>query len=174
MRSEDRRLQDPSSALSSNSSSRPQSTSGDPLLTLRQSRFYHDESSLKPKTLRIYHDRIECTRPGLISRGSTITVPYEQVAQVTVQRGVAWSGLEIKTSGGSGFVVNGLPRAAADAAKAEIDGRVAAVHGRAAPAREHDHGFGHELERLARLREEGLLSEWEFLEAKAALFRTGA
>jgi hypothetical protein len=174
MRSEDRRLQDPSSAHSSNSSSGPQSTAGDPLLTLRQSRLYHDESSLRPKTLRVYRDRVECTRPGLISRGSTITVPYEQVAQVSVQRGVAWSALEIKTSGGSGFVVNGLPRAEADAAKAEIDARVAAVHGRAPSARAGDQGFGHELERLVRLREEGLLSEWEFLEAKAALFRAGS
>jgi hypothetical protein len=93
-----------------------------------------------------------------------------------VQRGVAWSALEIKTSGGSGFVVSGLPRAEADAAKAAIDGRLAAVHGRRPQAHEHEreHGFGHELERLARLREEGLLSEWEFLEAKAALFRTGS
>ena len=174
MRSEDRRLQDQSSAHSSNSSSRSQSTSGDPLLTLRQSRLYHDESSLRPKTLRVYRDRVECAKPGLISRGSTITVPYEQIAQVTVQRGVAWSALEIKTSGGSGFVVNGLPRAEADAAKAEIDGRVAAVHGRAPTVRGGEQGFGHELERLVRLREEGLLSEWEFLEAKTALFRAGA
>ena len=128
---------------------------------------------MRPKTLRIYRDRVECTKPGLLSRGSTITVPYEQIAQVAVQRGVAWSALEIKTSGGSGFVVNGLPRAEADAAKAEIDARVAAAHGRQAP---HglDAGFAHELGRLARLREEGLLSEWEFLEAKAALFRAGA
>ena len=174
MRSEVRRLQDLSSAHSSNSSESAESTSVEPLLTLRQSRLYHDESSLRPKTLRIYRDRVECTKPGFISRGSTITVPYEQVAQVTVQRGVAWSALEIKTSGGSGFVVNGLPRAEADAAKAAIDGRVAAVHGRASPAPGVERGFGYELERLARLREEGLLSEWEFLEAKAALFRSGA
>jgi hypothetical protein len=129
---------------------------------------------MRPKTLRVYRDRVECTKPGLISRGTTITIPYEQVAQVTVQRGLAWSALEIKTSGGSGFVVNGLPRADADAAKAEIDGRVAAVHGRTAPVRRIEQGFGHELERLARLREEGLLSEWEFLEAKSALFRGAA
>jgi DNA helicase IV / RNA helicase N terminal len=173
MRSEVRRLQDPSSAHSSNSSGEAESTSVEPLLTLRQSRLYHDESSMRPKTLRIYRDRVECTKPGLLSRGSTITVPYEQIAQVAVQRGVAWSALEIKTSGGSGFVVNGLPRAEADAAKAEIDARVAAAHGRQAP---HglDVGFAHQLGRLARLREEGLLSEWEFLEAKAALFRAGA
>ena len=173
MRSEDRRLQDPSSAHSSNSSRGARSTPVEPLITLRQSRLYHDDSSRRPKTLRVYRDRVECTKPGLISRGSTITIPYEQIAQVSVQRGIAWSALEIKTSGGSGFLVNGLPRAEADAAKAEIDGRVAAVHGRRPTVARPERGFGDELERLARLREEGLLSEWEFLEAKTALFRNG-
>jgi hypothetical protein len=114
----------------------------------------------------VYADRIEHMRPGLVARTRTLTVRYEQVAQVTLDRRLVWSALAIGTTGGADFVIDGLRRQEADAAKAKLDRLIADVHARESVAEA--------LERLSSLREKGLLTDFEFLAAKGAVFRNAA
>ena len=95
-----------------------------------------------------------------------LSVRYEQVAQVSLDRRLVWSALAVDTTGGRGFVLDGLRRREADVAKAKLDGLIADAHGRESVAEA--------LERLSTLRERGLLTDFEFHAAKGAVFRNAA
>ena len=102
-----------------------------PLVVLRQSRLF--ARALRRETIAVYGDRIEHVRPGLIGRTRTVTVRYEQVAQVSLDRRLVWSALAVDTTGGGGFVLDGLRRRDADAAKGKLDGLASAeLHARQA------------------------------------------
>jgi hypothetical protein len=135
-----------------------------PLLVLRQSRWF--ARPLRRETIVVYADRIEHVRPGLVARTRTVTVRYEQIAQVTLDRRLIWCALTVGTTGAAGFVLDGLGRREADAAKAKLDRLIADVHARESVAEA--------LERLGSLREKGLLTDFEFLAAKGAVFRHAA
>jgi hypothetical protein len=135
-----------------------------PLLVLRQSRLF--ARALRPETIAVYGDRVEHARPGLLARTRTVTVRYEQVAQVSLDRRLVWSALAVDTTGGGGFVLDGLRRRDADAAKAKLDRLIGDAHARESVAEA--------LERLSRLREQGLLTDFEFHAAKGAVFRNAA
>jgi hypothetical protein len=62
-----------------------------------------------------------------VTRGTTDTIRYEQIAQVLIDRRVMWSSRRVETNGGGGFTVGGLKKDPADAAKELIDQRVARV-----------------------------------------------
>ena len=136
----------------------------EPLLVLRQSRWF--ARAPKRESLAVYADRIEHVRPGLVGRTRTVTVRYEQVAQVTLDRRLVWCALAVGTTGGADFVIDGLRRREADAAKRKLDRLIADVHARESVAEA--------LERLGGLREKGLLTDFEFLAAKGAVFRNAA
>ena len=135
-----------------------------PLVVLRQSRLF--ARALRPETIAVYGDRVEHARPGLLARTRTVTVRYEQVAQVSLDRRLVWSALAVDTTGGGGFVLDGLRRRDADGAKAKLDRLIAEAHGRESVAEA--------LERLSTLRERGLLTDFEFHAAKGAVFRNAA
>src|SRR5205823_4530100 len=59
-----------------------------PLVVLRQSRLF--ARALRRETVAVFGDRIEHVRPGLIGRTRTVTVRYEQVAQVSLDRRLVW------------------------------------------------------------------------------------
>jgi hypothetical protein len=135
-----------------------------PLVVLRQSRLF--ARALRRETIAVFGDRVEHVRPGLIGRTRTVTVRYEQVAQVSLDRRLVWSALAVDTTGGGGFVLDGLRRREADAAKSKLDGLISDAHGRESVAEA--------LERLSTLRERGLLTDFEFHAAKGAVFRSAA
>ena len=128
----------------------------------RQSRLF----APRRETVRIHEDHVEHARPGLLARTRTITIRYEQVAQVALDRRMVWSSLSVETTGGGGFVIHGLRHRQADAAKRELDSRISAAHARESVAEA--------LERLGGLKEKGLLTEQEFSAAKGAVFRRAA
>ena len=134
------------------------------LLVFRQSRLF--ARSPRRETISVYSDRIEHVRPGLIARSRTTTVRYEQVAQVTLDRRLIWSALGVETTGGGGFVLDGLRNRDADAVKTKLGSLIAEAHARESVA--------DALERLSRLRENGLLTDLEFHAAKGAVFRRAA
>jgi len=134
------------------------------LLSLRQSRLFAHSPS--PETITVYSDRVEYARPGLVARRRTVTIRYEQVSQVTLDRRLIWSALAVETTGGGGFVIDGVRRPDADAAKTKLDQLIAGVHARESVAEA--------LERLSRLRENGLLTDFEYAAAKGAVFRSAA
>jgi hypothetical protein len=136
----------------------------EPLLVLRQSRWF--ARAPKRESIVVYADRIEHLRPGLVARTRMVTVRYEQVAQVRLDRRLIWSALAVGTTGGADFVMDGLRRAEADAAKAQLDRLIADAQARVSVT--------DALERLGNLREKGLLTEFEFLAAKGAVFRNAA
>src|SRR5205085_753749 len=109
--------------------------------SVRQSRLF----ALRPQTLRIHDDRVEHAKPGLLARTRTATVRYEHVAQIALDRRLFWSSLSVETTGGGGFAIEGLRHRGGDAAKQELEGRIAAVHAR--------ESVSQALERLGKLRE---------------------
>jgi predicted acylesterase/phospholipase RssA len=113
-----------------------------------------------PFILSIFDDRVECRQPGVIKRGPTETIRYQQVAQVVVHRGVLWSGLTVETIAGGGFRIDGLRKKDAEAAKAALDSRVASASG-------PDHGA--QLEKLKSLYAAGVLTDTEFAAAERRL-----
>ena len=136
----------------------------EPLLVLRQSRWF--ARTPRRESIVVHADRIEHLRPGLVARTRTVTVRYEQIAQVTLDRRLIWSALAVGTTGGADFVIDGLRRQEADIAKTKLDKLIAEVHARESVA--------DALERLGGLREKGLLTDFEFLAAKGAVFRNAA
>jgi hypothetical protein len=136
----------------------------EPLLVLRQSRWF--ARAPKRETIVVYADRIEHLRPGFVSRTRMVTVRYEQVAQVRLDRRLIWSALAVGTTGGADFVMDGLRRVDADGAKKKLDRLIADAQARVSVT--------DSLERLGNLREKGLLTEFEFLAAKGAVFRNAA
>ena len=134
------------------------------LLVLRQSRLF--ARSPRRETISVYKDRVEHVRPGLIARSRTTTIRYEQVAQVTLDRRLVWSALGVETTGGGGFSLDGLRKRDVDGAKTKLDGLIGEAHARESVA--------DALDRLGRLRENGLLTDFEFHAAKGAVFRNAA
>lgn len=85
---------------------------------------------------------------------------------MTLDRRLIWSALAVETTGGGGFLIDGVRRRDGDAAKTTLDGLIGDVHAR--------ESLAEGLERLSSLREKGLLTDFEFLAAKGALFRRAA
>jgi hypothetical protein len=137
----------------------------EPLLILRENRFSYTSESRQPMSLRVFEDRVECTKPRLIARGSTDTIRYEQIAQVIVHQGLVWSALAIETNGGGGFRIGGLKKHLAEEAKAAIDAHVAQVQASTTPPA----SLAEQLVQLTSLRDSGALSEAEFGAAKKRL-----
>jgi hypothetical protein len=128
----------------------------------RQSRLFFP----RRETLRVHDDRVEHARPGLLARTRTVTVRFEQVAEIALDRRMFWSSLSVETTGGGGFTIHGLRRRHGDLAKRELENRLADMHAK--------ESLSEALERLGRLKAEGLLTEHEFLAAKGAVFRRAA
>src|SRR4051794_11824421 len=148
--------------------------SASPLLMLREHTLSFNESR-QPMTLQVYEDRVECTKPRLIAKGSTDTIRYEQVAQVVIHQGLVWSALAVETNGGGGFRIGGLKKEAASQAKAAIDEGVARLRTTSridavpTPSATPSPSIAGELATLRELHEAGALTEAEFAAAKGKL-----
>jgi hypothetical protein len=132
------------------------------ILVFRQSRLFGP----RRETLRVHPDRIEHAKPGFVGRTRTVTVRYEHVAEVVLDRRLVWSSIQVETTGGGGIVIHGLRRRLGELAKGEIDDRVNAVHAK--------ESLAEALERLGRLKAEGLLTPEEFAAAKQTVFKRAA
>jgi hypothetical protein len=118
------------------------------------------------ETLRLHDDRVEHAKPGILARTRTLTIRLEQVAEIALDRRMIWSSVTVDTTGGGGFTIHGLRRQQGDLAKRELESRIAEAHAR--------ESLAESLERLGRLKAEGLLTDREFSAAKDAVFRRAA
>jgi Short C-terminal domain len=127
-------------------------------------------SMAMPNELNVLADRVESRRPSLIGRHDVRGIPFDQVAQVRVKRGIPFCQITIESTGGHAIVVGGLRRNDAEEAKFAIEQRMEATRNRqpakhrSAPSSQAD-----EIERLADLKERGVLSVTEFEAAKKKL-----
>lgn len=118
------------------------------------------------ETLRIHADRVEHAKPGILARTRTVSVRFEQIAEIVLDRRMLWSSLTVETTGGGGFTIHGLRRPQGDVAKRELERGIAEMHAA--------ESLAEALDRLGRLKAEGLLTEQEFVAAKGAVFRRAA
>jgi hypothetical protein len=121
---------------------------------------------LRRETIRIHRDRIDHAKPGIVARTRTVTVRFEHIAEIVLDRRMLWSSLSVETTGGGGFTIHGLRRLHGDLAKRELERGIAEMHAA--------ESLADALDRLGRLKTEGLLTEQEFVAAKGAVFRRAA
>ena len=115
-----------------------------------------------PAVVRVYEDTVEVTQLGIGGR-NTHRMRYHQIAQVTVRQSLFRSTLVIESSGGDTMLVESMTRKDAESARALIRERAdltmsSAAGAASAPASD----IAAQIRELARLREEGIITEAEF------------
>ena len=115
-----------------------------------------------PTAVRVYEDSVEVTQLGIGAR-NTHRMRYHQIAQVTVRHRFR-STLVIESSGGATMLVEGMARKDAESARALIRARadLARSSSSAGAASAPASDIPAQIRELARLREEGIISEAEF------------
>ena len=142
--------------------------SDEPILKIKASRIT-GSNRVFPSEIRVYDDRVEEHKPGPL-RQRNQGIRFNQVAQVSIRRGIPWATLTIESTGGHMISVGGLSRSDADRAKAEIQARLGgAVVDDEPDASVTSTSATDELARLAAMKEQGLLTDEEFAAAKKSL-----
>jgi hypothetical protein len=142
--------------------------SDEPVMRLKASRIA--DRAVFPNEIRIYEDRVEEHKPGVVRRKSQ-SITFKQVAQVSLKRGIPWATLTIESTGGHTINVTGLSRSEANEAKAAIEARLGrAIDDQPVTTSATDPTTtAAELARLGELKQQGLLTEEEFAAAKKSL-----
>jgi hypothetical protein len=107
-------------------------------------------------------------------RRTKMMLPYDRIAQVNLHRGVFAATLEIINKGGTGnLAVKGLNKDDGERAKKLIEEAILAAQTERRPANAgSSDSIAGELQKLADLRDKGILSENEFQTAKEKLLAT--
>jgi len=96
----------------------------EPLKVLKGKRWPWD---FRPDTLSLFEDRMVYENKGLIASNES-TIPYGQVAQVNLHKGLMRSTLELVNTGGAQNIkVQNIPNAEAQQAKALIEQKMSGV-----------------------------------------------
>ena len=128
-----------------------------------------------PNVIRVWPDRIEEYEHHAVRKKETRAIAFQQVSEVSLSRGLVWSDISVESTGGKSMALEGMPKADAERVKALIDDAVHAAKG----------GSGHvpigaapvaaapdvadQLQKLAALRDQGILTDDEFAAQKAKL-----
>ena len=121
--------------------------------------------------IRVWPDRIEEYEHHAIRKKGTQAISFQQVSEVSVSRGLVWSTISVESTGGKSITMIGIPKADAERVKKMIDDAVfASKRGPAvAPAPAAAPDLADQLRKLADLRDQGILTEDEFLAQKIKL-----
>ena len=119
-----------------------------------------------PPNLYIHDDLLIYKKRTLIS-SKEITISYNQISQITLQKGVFFATLEMITTGTDDILINFLPKGIAAKAKKIIDQKIYHSH-----AKHNNHqpnetstsiaGYEKALNRLKELLQKGQISEKEY------------
>lgn len=141
-----------------------------PLMEVAGSRLATSE--VLPNKIFIFEDRIEEHDTGFLKK-SMQTIRHEQVAQVSISRGVVFSQLTIESTGGHAIVARGLTRGEAEDAKRLLDDCIRkARRPAAAPAQQtREPDVLDQIRKLGELRDAGLLTPEEFESKKSELLK---
>ena len=140
-------------------------------MTIQGSRLRTNE--FRPNRIFVYADRLEEHNPGLIKR-KIQKLRYEQIAQIGIDRGPIFATLRIESTGGAVMVVKGLAKDEANKAEVIIRERIqqssqmnqnqpVVVNGPTSIS------VADELQKLAALRDSGVVTEEEFQQQKNRL-----
>jgi len=120
---------------------------------------------LNPGKLGLYPDRIVYVSQPKLTKVKTQSAKYEQIAQVYIEDGMAFTTLIIETTGGDKIEIPGLKINTANEASRLIKDE---VEKKAQPAKiPAGSDLAAEIERLATLHAGGILTDEEFTAAKA-------
>ncbi len=119
---------------------------------------------INPGRLGLYSDRVVYVSQPKVTKVKRQDAKYEQIAQVYTEDGMAFTTLFIETTGGDKIEVPGLKIASANEAseliRAEVEKKAQAVKASSAP------DLASDIEKLAALHAEGVLTDEEFAAAK--------
>jgi hypothetical protein len=146
-----------------------------PLFELQASRLKGGRL-LTPNVIRVWPDRVEEHQSHAIRKSETLSIRYDQVAQITLSKGMMFSEIVVESTGGRIITMQGMAKKDAERVKGFLDtGADSARNGgtttivqqipTAAPAA----SLADELTKLAKLRDDGILTDEEFAEQKAVL-----
>lgn len=122
-----------------------------------------------PNKILIFEDRIEEHDTGFLEK-SMQTIRHEQVAQVSISRGIVFSELTIESTGGNSIVARGLSRGEAEEGKRLLDDCISRVRRAATPAPEKpEPDIMDQIRKLGELRDAGLITPQEFDAKKSEL-----
>jgi hypothetical protein len=144
------------------------------LMTLKGSHIKTRE--WRPNRVHIFEDRVEEVDPGFINNKMQV-VHLDRIAQVYLQRGVAWTEVSIESTGGAKIVAKGLNKGEAKEAKELLDRLIANARNPQASQASTDapkasgrsDDIPAQIRKLAELRDAGLVSESEFESKKTEL-----
>ena len=124
-------------------------------------------------------DRIEEYEHHAIKKKETRAISFQQVSEVSLSRGLVWSDVIVESSGGRSMALEGMPKADAERVKTLIDEAVHSAKGgngaslspvATVPAAAPD--LADQLQKLAALRDQGILTDDEFAAQKAKLLNS--
>lgn len=152
-----------------------QGTFGDgitaPLYEFQASRFKGGRL-FSPNMIRIWPDRVEEHEPHAVRKTGTQAISLQQIAQVSMARGIVWSEITVESTGGHIVKLIGVPNADGDRIKQLLDEAVLSVRATSGPpAASGAVDVADQLRKLADLRDQGILSEEEFTAQKARLLQ---
>ena len=125
--------------------------------------------------IRVWQDRVEEYEFHALRKKETRAIGYQQVSEVTLARGLVWSNISIESTGGKSIALVGVPKSEAEKVKTLLDDAVAAAKGGGAaaapapPATDRPVDVADQLQKLANLRDQGILTADEFAAQKAKL-----
>lgn len=124
----------------------------------------------RPQTLYVFDDHIEYRGNEGVIGGQEVTLAYNQIAEVHVERGIIQSSLSIVNNGGQEDVgMDHLMRADAEKAKELIEAHVEQVGGRGVGPAAGGQDINSELAELGKLLEQGVITGPEYEQRKAQL-----
>ncbi len=136
---------------------------------------------LTPNVIRIWPDRVEEYEHHAIRKKETQAIRYAQVAQIKMSKGMVYAEIAVESTGGHVITMKGVPKKDGEKVKTMLDqraeearhGAVAGAPAQAAPVQQAPAAasMADELIKLAKLRDDGILTEEEFAQQKANLMK---
>ncbi|MHB1508955.1 MAG: SHOCT domain-containing protein [Acidimicrobiales bacterium] len=142
-----------------------------PLLEFRASR-WRGGRLVTPNVVRIWNDRIEEYEHHAVRHKNTRAINYTQASQVTVNKGLRWSNIQVESTGGQIIALAGVPKANVDQIKTVLDEKINLVKFTVMPTPPTVVDTSDRLIKLGEMRQAGLLTDEEFQSEKAKLLGT--
>jgi hypothetical protein len=125
-----------------------------------------------PNVIRVWPDRVEEYEHHAVRKKETRAISFLQVSEISLARGLVWSDIIVESTGGKSMELEGMPKADAERVKLLIDDAVRVARGGGAAASASvvaAPDLADQLQKLAGLRDQGILTDDEFAAQKAKL-----
>ena len=141
------------------------------LFVAKQSRFKPGGSKVSPDTLFVTPKRLIIRNPSMMGiRENFWSINYDKISSVDLEKGMFSSTLKILASGYSGDI-DAIGKEKAEAILAFIKEKMSQAQSSAPAAASPQLSIADELAKLAKLKEQGILSDAEFQQMKQELLK---